>query len=113
MQSKRRVRVVVLDSGDATNLKTVLKALIRATIKGPGEDANTQDISTDRLVNYPFSTPSCFKANFGKGPKLLPYDLDLLYEYAQRNGIDKIVIAVKDTESFDQRLLSDLIALLG
>ena len=114
MQTRRRVRVVVLDSGDATNLKTVLKTLIRSTISGSEEDESTEDFTTDRVVNLPlYSGYSVRRLILIEGPKLLPYDLDLLHQYTRRTGIDKIVIAFKDTEAFDQRLLSDLITLLG
>jgi origin recognition complex subunit 3 len=50
--------------------------------------------------------------NLEKGPKLLPYDLDLLYHYVRQKGIEKVVIAFKDSEACDQGVFSDLISLL-
>lgn len=47
-----------------------------------------------------------------KGRKLLNYDLNLLCEYARRRGLQKIVIAFKDSEALDGGLLTELIHLL-
>ncbi|KAL1960792.1 hypothetical protein VTO42DRAFT_6622 [Malbranchea cinnamomea] len=89
------VRVAILGSGDVTNLKTTLKFLIRAVISSQEGDESPHDFTANRV-----------------GPKYLPYDLDLLYEYVQQKGVKKVVIAFKDTEAFDQHLLSDLISLI-
>lgn len=47
-----------------------------------------------------------------KGPKLLPYDLENLHGYVQRNPDQKIVIAFKDSEAFDYGVLGELVSLL-
>ncbi|PGG99415.1 hypothetical protein AJ79_08531 [Helicocarpus griseus UAMH5409] len=96
MQSNCTGQVVALDSGDASNLKTVLKHIIRsATNDGGGIDGNRESL-TDR-----------------PGPKPLAYDLDILLHHFKERGIQKVVIAFRDSEAFDHSLLADLISLLS
>ncbi|KAJ5166564.1 uncharacterized protein N7482_005345 [Penicillium canariense] len=87
--------VVVLESGDAPNLKTSLKNIIRAAITNTEGNDGYQKFLTDRA-----------------GPRLLGYDLDLLNDYVQRKGTKKLVLALKDSEAFDPGLLMDLLSLL-
>lgn len=42
---------------------------------------------------------------------MLGYDLDLLYDYVQRRGTKKLVLALRDSEAFDPGLLTDLFSL--
>lgn len=42
---------------------------------------------------------------------MLGYDLDLLYDYIQRRGTKKLVLALRDSEAFDPALLTDLLSL--
>ncbi|KAJ5312886.1 hypothetical protein PENANT_c049G07759 [Penicillium antarcticum] len=86
--------VVVLESGDAPNLKTTLKNIIRATITNTDGNDGYQRFLTDR-----------------SGPRLLGYDLDLLHDYVQRKGTKKLVLALRDSEAFDTGLLTDLLSL--
>ncbi len=46
-----------------------------------------------------------------QGPKLLNYDLQVLYEFVHTNKIQKVVVGFQDSEAFDGTLLADLIAL--
>ncbi|KAJ5757821.1 uncharacterized protein N7511_006515 [Penicillium nucicola] len=87
--------VVVLESGDAPNLKTSLKNIIRATVTNTDGNDGYQRFLTDRA-----------------GPRLLGYDLDLLHDYVQRKGTKKLVLAFRDSEAFDTGLLTDLLSLL-
>ncbi|KAF7713905.1 Uncharacterized protein PECH_006761 [Penicillium ucsense] len=87
--------VVVLESGDAPNLKTTLKNVIRAVITNTEGNDGYHEFLTDR-----------------SGPRLLSYDLDLLHEYVQRKGTKKLVLAFRDSEAFDPVLLMDLLSLL-
>ncbi|KAK2784729.1 hypothetical protein FQN53_008285 [Emmonsiellopsis sp. PD_33] len=89
-------QVVALDSGHASNLKTVLKHIIRSATSGNGGVDGDQDLSTDRT-----------------GRKPLAYDLDILHEYVQEKNTQKLVIAFRDSEAFDHGLLTDLISLLS
>ncbi|CAI7650831.1 unnamed protein product [Penicillium pancosmium] len=86
--------VVVLESGDATNLKNSLKNVIRAAVTNTEGNDGYQKFLTDRA-----------------GPRVLGYDLDLLNDYVQRKGTKKLVIALRDSEAFDPALLTDLLSL--
>ncbi|KAJ5804253.1 uncharacterized protein N7518_000556 [Penicillium psychrosexuale] len=86
--------VVVLESGDAPNLKTTLKNIIRAAVTNTDGNDGYQKFLTDRA-----------------GPRLLGYDLDLLHDYVQRKGTKKLVLALRDSEAFDPGLLTDLLSL--
>ncbi|CAL5868663.1 uncharacterized protein PFLUO_LOCUS2890 [Penicillium psychrofluorescens] len=88
--------VVVLESGDAPNLKTTLKNIIRAAVTNTEGNDGYQKFLTDR-----------------DGPRLLGYDLDLLYDHVQRNGTKKLVLALRDSEAFDPSLLTDLLSLFS
>lgn len=46
----------------------------------------------------------------GQGPKLLNYDLQILYDYVQAHAVQKVVVGFQDSEAFDASLLADLIS---
>ncbi|CAK47082.1 uncharacterized protein An16g08850 [Aspergillus niger] len=87
---------IVLESGDAPNLKTTLKNIIRFAITNTEGNNGYQSFLTDR-----------------EGPRLLGYDLDLLGDYVKRKGIKKLVLAFRDSEAFDPGILTDLLSLLS
>ncbi|OQE31442.1 hypothetical protein PENSTE_c001G01145 [Penicillium steckii] len=86
--------VVVLESGDAPNLKSSLKNIIRLAVTNTEGNDGYHKFLTDRA-----------------GPRLLGYDLDLLNDYVQRKGTKKLVLALRDSEAFDPALLTDLLSL--
>ncbi|KAE8376213.1 origin recognition complex subunit 3 N-terminus-domain-containing protein [Aspergillus bertholletiae] len=88
--------VVILESGDAPNLKATLKNIIRAAITNTEGNDGYQKFLTDR-----------------EGPRLLGYDLDLLGDYVKRKGAKKLVVAFRDSEAFDPNILIDLLSLLS
>ncbi|KAE8350770.1 origin recognition complex subunit 3 N-terminus-domain-containing protein [Aspergillus coremiiformis] len=88
--------VVILESGDAPNLKTTLKNIIRAAVTNTEGNDGYQNFLTDR-----------------EGPRLLGYDLDLLGDYVKRKGVKKLVVAFRDSEAFDPSILTDLLSLLS
>ncbi|KAL5043189.1 hypothetical protein BDW71DRAFT_128806 [Aspergillus fruticulosus] len=88
--------VIVLESGDAPNLKTTLKNIIRAAITNTEGNDGYQSFLTDR-----------------QGPRLLGYDLDLLGDYVTRKNIKHLVLAFRDSEAFDPGILTDLFYLLS
>lgn len=47
-----------------------------------------------------------------KGPKLLTYDLQLLYLWFRIQDLDQLVVAFQDSEAFDGSLLGEAIELL-
>ncbi|PGH33633.1 origin recognition complex subunit 3 [[Emmonsia] crescens] len=96
MQYDATGQVVALDSGDASNLKTVLKHIIRSGTSVTNDVDGDRELPTDRA-----------------GPKPLAYDLDILHDHIKEKGIRKVVIAFRDSEAFDHGLLADLISLLS
>ena len=89
---------VPLSSGNGSNLKAMVKALIqRATSNQSGIDDEADEVQ-----------PSHRKA-----AKLLDYDLQLLHDHVREQHIQQVVLAFEDTEAFDGELLSALIELLG
>jgi origin recognition complex subunit 3 len=78
----------LLEASDASNLKALLKNLIR---KGSGD--------REDLVSR-------------NGIRLMDYDLQLLYDWMHENERDQLVIGIQDAEEFDGGLLADLIELL-
>ncbi|KAJ5286861.1 hypothetical protein N7478_002547 [Penicillium angulare] len=94
LKSTNEGGVVVLESGDAPNLKTSLKNIIRAAVTNTEGNDGYQRFLTDR-----------------SGPRVLGYDLDLLCDYTQRRGTKKLVLALRDSEAFDPALLTDLFSL--
>ncbi|KAI5289550.1 hypothetical protein KEM54_003687 [Ascosphaera aggregata] len=95
LHSRKIAKIVALESGDAVNLKTALKNIIR--------DATTE------LDGEAFSAAGNVRSEI----KYLPYDLDALHEHLQRQGLKKVVIAFQDSEACDQSVLADLISLLS
>lgn len=93
---KAKAEVVVLDSGDAPSLKTALKNIIRTAITNAEGTEQYQKILNDRA-----------------GPRLLPYDLNILHEYVRKKDTGRLVIAFQDSEAFDQNLLNDLLSLIS
>ncbi|KAK0118781.1 hypothetical protein ONS95_007663 [Cadophora gregata] len=88
--------VVILRSGDASNLKAVLKQFIRdATNQGPGEEEE-ESHSSHR-----------------DGRKLLNYDLENLHNYVDFHQSQAVVVAFQDSEAFDTSLVADLVSLFG
>ncbi|KKA20761.1 Uncharacterized protein T310_5211 [Rasamsonia emersonii CBS 393.64] len=95
---EKKGEVVLLESGDAPNLKTVLKNIIRTAVTNTEGNEGYQKLFTDSTV---------------KGPRLLPYDLNLLQEYVKHRGVKKLVLAFRDSEAFDQGVLNDLLSLIS
>ncbi|TVY64314.1 Origin recognition complex subunit [Lachnellula suecica] len=85
--------VVTLHSGDASNLKAVLKQLIR--------DVTNQASDDEGLLQEQ------------NGRKLLNYDLEILHGFVKNNGTQKVIVAFQDSEAFDTTLVVDLITLFS
>lgn len=90
---------MVLSSKDATNLRGVLKKLIKdATQEDQGLDDEEDAVVTKKM----------------QGAKLLNYDLQILQNWCQEpthEGL-KVTVAIQDTEAFDGNILSDLVSLM-
>ncbi|RYP93505.1 hypothetical protein DL770_000389 [Monosporascus sp. CRB-9-2] len=92
LQTRAKTKAVRLRSGDASNLKALLKKIIHdATARATEEEADLEVA----------------------GRKYLNYDLEALHAHLKSNPRRHVVIAFQDSEAFDSGLLSDLISLLG
>lgn len=78
--------LVQLNSDQAPNLKSALKHLNRQT-----ESYVSKDSDRTRYLNY---------------------DLQILYNHVQEHAVEKVVVLFRDSESFSESLLADLIGVL-
>jgi origin recognition complex subunit 3 len=98
--------IVTLRSGDASNLKAVLKQLIRDSTNQRSED---EDLSHEQDVSN--FIQSKLRDSYKQGRKLLNYDLEILHGFVKNHGSQKVVVAFQDSEAFDTNLVVDLITL--
>ncbi|OTA64543.1 hypothetical protein K449DRAFT_404067 [Hypoxylon sp. EC38] len=96
LQLQVDAKVVRLRSGDASNLKAVLKKTIHDVTARETDDENDLELSTGK-----------------DGRKYLNYDLEALYAHLKTNPRRHIIIAFQDSEAFESGLLSDLISLFS
>ncbi|KAI0486217.1 origin recognition complex subunit 3 N-terminus-domain-containing protein [Xylaria cf. heliscus] len=90
-------QVVRLRSGDASNLRAVLRKIIHDIVSKDSVDGGDLDLTTSK-----------------DGRKFLNYDLEALYAHHKLSSRrDLVVVAFQDSEAFDSGLLSDLISLLS
>lgn len=91
--------VVVLSSKDATNLKGVLRKLIKDATQ---EDQGFDDEEDPGIGRKP------------QGTRLLNYDLQILQNWCQEPSHEglKVTVVIQDTEAFDSNILSDLVSLM-
>ncbi|KUJ24048.1 uncharacterized protein LY89DRAFT_572219 [Mollisia scopiformis] len=87
---------VILRSGDAPNLKAVLKRVIRDATNQKNNLEDDDEISS----------------GLG-GRKLLNYDLEVLHTFVRAQGSQAVIVAFQDSEAFDTSLITDLIALFS
>ena len=85
---------VLLTAAEAPNLKTLLRTVIKKCTS-PNEDSEAEDEALPRR----------------RGPKLLNYDLHLLYDWCNDRHVQKVIVSFQDTEAFDAGLLTDSIML--
>jgi origin recognition complex subunit 3 len=88
---------IVLTSGESTNLKTLLKNLIKKVTSHVEDDE-------DEDLNRPTTSSR-------HGPKLLNYDLGHVQEWRKKNQVSSIVVAFQDSEAFDASLVADVVDL--
>ncbi|KAJ8070249.1 hypothetical protein OCU04_000634 [Sclerotinia nivalis] len=88
--------VVTLRSGESSNLKALLKKLIRDVThqKSNGEDESDNFLEED-------------------GRKFLNYDLEIVHGYVKAHGCGRVVVSFQDSEAFDSALLGDVISLFS
>ncbi|KAK3044039.1 hypothetical protein LTS18_002333, partial [Coniosporium uncinatum] len=89
----------LIQSNECPNLKTLLGTLIKkATLSGRNFDDEDED--------GPISRPR-------KGPRLLSYDLRLLFKWMQENSMERAVVAFQDSEALDGNLIAEVVDVLS
>ncbi|KAI0200079.1 origin recognition complex subunit 3 N-terminus-domain-containing protein [Astrocystis sublimbata] len=97
LEREADAHVVRLRSGDASNLRAVLRKIIHDIVSKGSIDGDDVDLTTSK-----------------DGRKFLNYDLEALHAHLKLSPQRKlVVIAFQDSEAFDSGLLSDLISLLS
>ncbi|KAL7629340.1 Origin recognition complex subunit 3 [Parahypoxylon ruwenzoriense] len=96
LQVQGDAKVVRLRSGDASNLKAVLRKIIHDVTARGVDDENDVELTVGK-----------------DGRKYLSYDLEALHAHLKSNPRRHVVIAFQDSEAFDSGLLSDLISLFS
>ena len=88
--------LVRLHAGQAPNLQTVLRNIIRTAIEAHGG-------------------PGDYTSLLARKRKLIPmnFDLELLQVYLEEQSLDKVVVSILDVETFDVGVLSDLLSSLA
>jgi origin recognition complex subunit 3 len=87
---------VQLKSSECTNLKSLLKTLIRKA-------SSSNEDSGNELTNRQSSE---------HGRKLLDYDVHILHDCIRKMGISQLVISFLDSEAFEAFVLAEVIELL-
>ncbi|KAF1981426.1 origin recognition complex subunit [Aulographum hederae CBS 113979] len=93
-----RTCFVSISSSECPNLKTLLSTLIKKATARRSLDEDDEGLIT---------------TSSRKGPRLLSYDLQLLYDYVQETGKVAVVIAFQDSEAFDGFLISEVASVLS
>lgn len=93
----KRGRVAVLTSKDSSNLKNVLKKIIRCITEIHDGFDDEDDI---------------VEAKMGRNPSRYNYDPEIIHDWCSTHLDAKVVVAVQDTEAFDPAVLVELISIL-
>ncbi|KAK6505638.1 hypothetical protein TWF481_007529 [Arthrobotrys musiformis] len=93
----KRGRVAILTSKDSSNLKNVLKKIIRCVTEIHEGFDDEDDI---------------VEAKTGRNPSRYNYDPEIIHDWCSTHPDAKVVVAVQDTEAFDPAVLVELISIL-
>ncbi|KAK7908012.1 origin recognition complex subunit [Apiospora marii] len=96
LQTRAGAKVVLLRSGDASNLKAALRKIILEVVATRSDAAEEQDLSL---------------GNDGK--RYLNYDLEALRGHLAHHPSPHVIVAFQDSEAFETGLLADLITLFS
>lgn len=99
-RSTIRRTFVSLSSSSGASLKALLKSIIQEATSRQDTVDEEDDLGDTH-------------SGLRKGPRLLNYDLQNLYDHVRVRQIQQVVLALEDTEAFDSHLLSELIESLG
>ncbi|KAK7989171.1 hypothetical protein PG989_009486 [Apiospora arundinis] len=96
LQTRARAKVVLLRSGDASNLKAALRKIIIEVVANSPDAGEEQDLSLEN-----------------DGKRYLNYDLEALRSHLTRHPSPHVIVAFQDSEAFETGLLTDLILLFS
>ncbi|KAK8089047.1 origin recognition complex subunit [Apiospora hydei] len=96
LQARARAKVVLLRSGDASNLKAALRRIILEVVANPSDAGEEQDLSLDN-----------------DGKRYLNYDFEALRSHLAHHPSPHVIVAFQDSEAFETGLLTDLILLFS
>ncbi|SLM37765.1 Origin recognition complex, subunit 3 [Lasallia pustulata] len=104
--------VIVVNSAQANNLKTLLKHINQHASVQP-TDGGYSGVSEDR--HQASACPSWEKKWLTplQGSRLLNYDLQILDQQIKSRGISRVVLSFPDSEALEGGLLADLIAVFS
>ncbi|PQE20912.1 origin recognition complex subunit protein [Rutstroemia sp. NJR-2017a BBW] len=97
--------IVTLRSGEASNLKMLLKKLIRDITNQRSHDEDDDGNFLEQDKGALILTD--------KGRKLLNYDLEIVNGYVKAHGCKRVVVSFQDSEAFDSGLLAEVISLFS
>ncbi|KAK7951417.1 uncharacterized protein PG986_007145 [Apiospora aurea] len=96
LETRAGAKVVLLRSGDASNLKAALRKIILEVVANPSGAGEEQDLSLDN-----------------DGKRYLNYDLEALRSHLAHHPSPHVIVAFQDSEAFETGLLTDLILLFS
>ncbi|KAK6335960.1 hypothetical protein TWF730_003334 [Orbilia blumenaviensis] len=91
-------RVAILTSKDSSNLKNVLKKIIRCVTEIHDGFDDEDEVVVD--------------VKAGRNPSRYNYDPEIIHDWCSAHPDAKVVVAVQDTEAFDPAVLVELISIL-
>ncbi|KAK8049584.1 origin recognition complex subunit [Apiospora phragmitis] len=99
LQARAGAKVVLLRSGDASNLKAALRKIILEVVANPSDAGEEQtSLSITMYVH---------------GKRYLNYDLEALRSHLALRPSPHVIVAFQDSEAFETGLLTDLILLFS
>ncbi|KAI9741091.1 MAG: hypothetical protein M1834_002804 [Cirrosporium novae-zelandiae] len=96
IRAEYKCPIAQIESAQCTNIKNVLKHIIRQTTNYNQEFG--EDDEVDALI---------------KGSSFLNYDLEILKVFVSQHQHDRVIIIFRDSESIDAGLVADLISLFS
>lgn len=84
--------LISVKNTESPNLKTILKHIIANITNNQIADGDDEHVS----LKY-------------KGRKMLNYDLQVVQDWLKGRNVDKIVIALEESETFDNSLIGDIV----
>ena len=86
--------LVSINASESPNLKTILKYIIANVTNDQAADTDDEHVS----LKY-------------KGRKMLNYDLQIIQDWLKDRDVNKIVIALEESEAFDNSMIGDIVEL--